>query len=170
MPEPNLMARVEAILFVATEPLTTARLEEAAGAGPADIEAALGELRQALDNTGLRLSELDGRYRLVTAPDTAAAVRRFLQEEGKSDLTRPALETLAIIAYRGPVTKGRIEQIRGVASETMLRNLLARGLINEAGKSSEPGRPVLYAISHVFLEHFGLTSAHDLPPVPEPET
>jgi segregation and condensation protein B len=93
-------------------------------------------------------------------------VRRFLQEETNSELSKPALETLAIVAYRGPVTKSQIEAIRGVASETMLRNLLARGLILEAGKSQEPGRPIRYAISHSFLQHFGLTSAAELPPLP----
>ena len=71
------------------------------------------------------------------------------------------------MAYKGPLTKTAIEDIRGVASDTMIRNLLARGLIVEAGRSSEPGRPQLYAVSHTFLQHFGLTSSAELPPLPE---
>jgi segregation and condensation protein B len=154
-------------LFVATESLTLERLAEAADTTPAKAKSALTELRTSLSPAGLTVSELDGKFRLITAPESAGIVRRFLQEEGKNDLTRPALETLAIVAYRGPVTKTQIEQIRGVASETMLRNLLARGLIAEAGKSPEPGRPVRYTISQAFLEHFGLAGPQELPTLPE---
>jgi segregation and condensation protein B len=166
MPKPSLADQLEAVLFVAAEPLPADRLATATGASPAATTQALTELEQRLEG-GIRLSHLHGRYRLVTAPDTAATVRQFLQYEAKTELTRPALETLAIIAYRGPITKAAIEQIRGVASETMLRNLLARGLITEAGKSNEPGRPLLYTVSHGFLQNFGLTGLHDLPPIPD---
>jgi len=165
--ELNLAARLQAVLFVATEPLGAERLSEAAGASPEDTAAALDELETALAGSGLRLSELNGQYRLVTAPEAAGTVRRFLREDANSDLSRPALETLAIVAYRGPLTKSAIEALRGVASDTMLRNLLSRGLITEAGKASEPGHPALYSISQTFLQHFGLTSLHDLPPIPE---
>ena len=167
MPELSLAAKLQAILFVASEPMTVERLAEATETDAPAVSATLDELAQSLAGTGIRLSDLDGAHRLVSAPEAADTVRRFLQDESKSELTRPALETLAIVAYRGPLTKSQIEQIRGVASETMLRNLLTRGLINEAGKSSEPGRPMLYAISHTFLQHFGLTSARDLPPLEE---
>lgn len=167
MPEASLTKDLAALLFVATESLSLERLAEATGATPAQAKSALAELRAALAPSGLTVSELAGKFRLITAPESAGIVRRFLQEEGKNDLTRPALETLAIVAYRGPVTKSQIEQIRGVASETMLRNLIARGLIIEAGKSPEPGRPMRYAISQSFLEHFGLTSTQELPTLPE---
>jgi segregation and condensation protein B len=165
--EPALTQKLGSLLLVATEPLTAARLAEAASANLTEVKTALSSLRDALHPAGLDITELDGKFRLVSSPVSGPIVLKFLQEEGKSDLTRPALETLAIVAYRGPVTKGQIEQIRGVASETMLRNLLARGLITEAGKSSEPGRPMRYAISQSFLEHFGLSSPGDLPSVPE---
>jgi segregation and condensation protein B len=171
MANPALTHQLEALLFVASEPLTTERLAAIVGATPEAATQALKELEQHLQG-GIRLSHIHGRYRLVTAPDAADTVRAFLQDEVKTELTRPALETLAIIAYRGPLTKTAIEQIRGVASDTMLRNLLARGLITEAGKSNEPGRPLRYTVSHTFLQTFGLTSLRDLPPVPEttPET
>jgi segregation and condensation protein B len=165
--EANLAQKVTALLFVATEPLPAARLAEHTGATEAQLQAAVEELRTPLQSAGLTISEFDNKYRLVTSPGTSPTVRRFLQEEAKNDLTRPALETLAIVAYRGPITKTGIEQIRGVASEIMLRNLLARGLIAEAGKSSEPGRPMRYGVSQTFLEHFGLTSPRDLPAIPE---
>jgi len=132
-----------------------------------EVQEALSSLQNSTRKDGICVSVLDGHYRLVSAPEAAATVRRFLQEESSSELSRSALETLAIIAYRGPLTKTRIEAIRGVASDTMLRNLLARGLVVTAGKSTDPGRPDLYAISHGFLQHFGLTSQTELPPVPE---
>ncbi|MDB5178873.1 MAG: scpB [Patescibacteria group bacterium] len=167
MAETPLIHNLEALLFVATEPLSVAQLAGAAGAGPDDTARALADLQKQLSTTGLRLSQLNGTYRLVTAPETAATVRGFLRAESKAELSRAALETLAIVAYRGPLTRSQIETLRGVSSETMLRNLLGRGLIVEAGRSREPGRPLQYAISHSFLQHFGLTSPTDLPPIPE---
>jgi segregation and condensation protein B len=158
--------KIEALLFVASEPLTAGQLADSLSLPPGEVTAATQELGSRLTG-GLRLSHLDGRYRLVTAPELAATVRKFLQDEAKTELSKAALETLAIVAYRGPVAKGAIEQIRGVASETMLRNLIARGLIEEAGRAREPGRPQLYAVSQEFLHQFGLTSTNDLPPIPE---
>lgn len=163
----SLAAQLQAVLFVATEPLSIERLAETADTTTELAKAALEELSLQLELSGLRMSELHGQYRLVTAPDAATIIRRFLLSETNSDLTRPALETLAIVAYRGPITKSGIEAIRGVSSDTMIRNLLSRGLISESGKSDEPGRPPLYTISHTFMQHFGLTSLQDLPPVPE---
>jgi segregation and condensation protein B len=161
----DLPAQLEAILFVATEPLPLARLAATTGTSLAKTQAALAKLATSL-NGGVRLSEIGGQYRLVTAPLAATLVRQFLQDETKTELSRAALETLAIVAYRGPLTKSAIEAVRGVASDAMLRNLVTRGLIREAGRSDEPGRPQLYAVSHTFLQHFGLTSPADLPPLP----
>jgi segregation and condensation protein B len=152
-------------LFVATQPLSAEQLAATTGINPTIIKQALATLENELKTRGIRLSSLNGKYQLVSAPETSSHIRKFLQEEAKTELTRPALETLAIVAYRGPITKTAIEQIRGVASDTMIRNLLSRGLITEAGKSTEPGRPVQYAVSHTFLQHFGLTSPTDLPPI-----
>ena len=91
----------------------------------------------------------------------------MLQEDTNSELTKPALETLAIVAYRGPITKSGIDELRGVASDAMVRNLLARGLIQEAGAADEPGRPQRFTVSHNFMQHFGLLGLEDLPPIPE---
>lgn len=166
MSTPGLDDQLEALLFVAAEPLTAKQLAASLDVPLGDATAALRELGSRLAG-GIRLSELHGRYRLVTAPEVTTVVKKFLQEEAKTELSKAALETLAIVAYRGPVTKGSIERIRGVASETMLRNLLARGLIEEAGRSREPGRAQQYAVSQAFLHQFGLTSTKDLPPMPE---
>jgi segregation and condensation protein B len=165
--EPTLDLTLEAILFTAAEPLTAAQLAAALGGVPVEtVAAALAALSGRLSG-GIRLAEAAGTYRLVSAPEAAGAVRKFLEDTSRQELSRPALETLSIVAYKGPLTKLQVEEIRGVASDTMLRNLLARGLITEAGRSSEPGRPALYAVSHLFLQHFGLTSAGDLPPLPK---
>jgi segregation and condensation protein B len=157
---------IEAILFTASEPLSTAKLGKLTGTTTADVEAALANITGRLSG-GIRLAEAGGTYRLVTAPEAAAAVGQFLEDTSRQDLSRPALETLAIVAYKGPITKSAIESVRGVASEAMIRNLLARGLIVEAGHSTEPGRPLQYAVSHSFLQHFGLTDHTQLPPLPQ---
>lgn len=158
---------LEALLFVATQPLSAEQLAGATDTKPTVIKQALTTLEHDLKARGIRLSSLQGKYQLVSAPEISSHVRKFLQEEAGTELSRPALETLAIVAYRGPVTKSAIEQIRGVASDTMVRNLLSRGLITEAGRSTEPGRPLQYSVSHTFLQHFGLTSPTDLPSIPE---
>jgi len=166
MPNIHLENLIEAVLFAASEPLSAKRLTDIAQQPEEAVLAALDGLAKRLTG-GIRLSHTSGTYRLVTAPDTAGIVQNFIDDTSRQDLTRPALETLAIIAYRGPVTKSQIEQIRGVASEAMIRNLQSRGLIGDAGRSPEPGRPQRYAVSHTFLQHFGLTSTDDLPPLPE---
>ena len=168
MTESSLANQLEAVLFVATEPLSEAQLATACEVEIADAQKALATLATQLASTGLRLSQLRGHYQLVTTPDAAPIVRRYLQQESRNELSRPALETLAIVAYQGPLTKQQIEAVRGVSSETMLRNLASRGLIVEAGRrKTEPGRPIEYAVSHAFLRHFGLTSPADLPPIPQ---
>jgi segregation and condensation protein B len=166
MPELSPEQQIEAILFVATAPLDAKQLAEAIGAGPDIVEAGLSALKTNLKGRGIQLVEHRSKYRLVSTPHAALVVRKFLQEESNSELSKAAVETLAIIAYRGPITKSGIEAVRGVSSETMLRNLHQRGLIMDAGKSSEPGRPQLYAVSMTFLQHFGLASTRDLPPLP----
>jgi segregation and condensation protein B len=157
---------LEAVLFTASEPLTAARLAEATGSSADAVAAALEALRGRLTG-GTRLAAAEGSYRLTTAPAAADTVRQFVEATNRQELSRPALEALAIIAYKGPITKSSLDTVRGVASDAMVRNLLARGLITEAGRSSEPGKPVLYAVSHAFLQHFGLSGTHELPPLPE---
>jgi segregation and condensation protein B len=163
----ELAAIIQALLFAASDPLPLAPLVEASGYPEEDVRAALDELTTAMETTGLRLQHHLDRWQLVTAPTATDAVARLLQAEARSDLSRAALETLAIIAYRGPLTRESLDGIRGVGSETMIRNLLGRGLVIEHDRASEPGRPVRYHVSERFLQHVGLTSLTELPPLDE---
>lgn len=160
-----LDARVEALLFVAEEPPTIAQLARALEVPPEAIEEALNLLQERLRERGLRLQRHRDRVQLVVAPEAAEDVRRFLGLNGGTRLSTAALETLAIIAYRQPITRAEIEAIRGVNCEGVLRTLLARGLIEEVGRAEGPGRPIRYGTTMLFLQHFGLRSLADLPPL-----
>lgn len=162
----DIINRLQALLFITGEPVNAAQLAAALDQPEADIMAGLSALTVALADGPLRLTNHQDHYRLVTAPEYSDDVRRFLVAESKTELSRPAMETLAIIAYQGPVTKVAIDQLRGVASDTMLRNLMQRGLVVEQGTANEPGRPALYAVTHSFLGQVGLTSLSELPPLP----
>ncbi|MBW4061923.1 SMC-Scp complex subunit ScpB [Candidatus Saccharibacteria bacterium] len=161
----ELAASIEAILFVSAEPLGLPSLIAATEAGEEDVLAAVDELGRSLIGTGLLLQSHNQQWQLVTAPVAASAIKRYLSAESRSDLSRAALETLAMIAYRGPITRTQIDELRGVGSDSMLRGLLQRGLITEAGRAHDVGRPMQYAVSHRFLEHVGLASLADLPPL-----
>jgi segregation and condensation protein B len=159
---PNLEAALEALLFVADRPLTTAELAELTEVPAPGVAAALDELRAALAPRGIRLQELDGAWQLTTAPEVADRVRRYAERtEGR--LSPAALEALAVIAYRQPATRGDIERVRGVDSDSVIRSLLHRRLIAEAGRRDTPGRPILYRTTFEFLERFGMESLEELP-------
>lgn len=163
-----LGAALESLLFVADKPVEAAQLARALRIQPEAVEVGLAELAAALvDNQrGLRLLEQAGRYRLVTRPDVAAAVEEFLNLELSTRLSGPALETLAVIAYRQPVTRAQIEAVRGVDCGGVLRTLVQRGLVEEVGRLEGLGRPIVYGITEQFMHHFGLTNLHELPPLP----
>jgi segregation and condensation protein B len=160
-----LAVQLEGLLFVAAEPVTTAHLAEALEVPPARVEAALNELEASLQERGLRLQRHAGRVQLTTSPQLAGVIERFLGLEATTHLGRAALETLAIIAYQQPVTHPQIDAIRGVNSDSMLKGLLSKGLIVETGRGEGPGRPILYSTSPEFLQHFGLNSIKELPPL-----
>jgi segregation and condensation protein B len=159
---------VECLLFVADAPVSVARLAEALEATPGQVEQALGELEAAYAGRGLRLQRAGSRVQLVTAPEAAPAVERFLGLEARTHLSRAALETLSIIAYRQPVSRPEIEAIRGVNSDSALRTLLSVGLIEEVGRAPTVGRPILYGTTFDFLQHFGLRSLEELPTLDQP--
>lgn len=163
----DLTARVEALLFVSPAPTTTAQLALALGVALEDIERALVELAAEGAQRGIRLQEHGGRFQLTTAPEFAAEVQAFLQLEATARLTRAALEVLAIVAYHQPATRPYIDSIRGVNSESALTTLVRYGLIEEAGRTDGPGRPILYSTTPEFLRHFGLEGFHELPPLPQ---
>lgn len=160
-----LSVKLEAMLFVAPEPVTTAQLATALDVAPSVIERGLNELDAALASRGLRLQRNAGRFQLTTAPQLADLIERFLGLEATTHLSRAALETLAIIAYQQPVTRPQIDAIRGVNSDSMMKSLLHKGLILESGRADGPGRPILYSTTPEFLQHFGLNSILEMPPL-----
>jgi segregation and condensation protein B len=167
--EPNrtepLEASLEALLFVAAAPVSLAQLAEALNQKQPEVESALRRLETGYQQgRGLSLQWHAGRVQLTTAPAHAAQVERFLGLEATARLSRAALETLAIIAYRQPVTRPGIDSIRGVNSDGVLKSLLSKGLVQEIGRTEGPGRPILYGTSAEFLQHFGLASLAELPP------
>jgi segregation and condensation protein B len=162
-----LSAVLESLLFVAEGAVEPAQLARACGVALPAVEQGLAELAEHYRTAGrgLRLQERAGRYQLVTAPETGAVVEAFLQVDTTVRLSGPALETLAVIAYRQPVTRAQVEAVRGVDCSGVLRSLMQRGLIEETGRLEAPGRPVLYGITDLFLHHFGLTTLRELPPL-----
>ncbi|HMD82708.1 MAG TPA: SMC-Scp complex subunit ScpB [Anaerolineales bacterium] len=164
-----LSVKLEALLFVAAEPVATAQLAVALDVAPSVIERGLNELDAALSDRGLRLQRHAGRVQLTTAPQLAELIERFLGLEATTHLSRAALETLAIIAYQQPVTRPQIDSIRGVNSDSMMKSLLHKGLILETGRADGPGRPILYSTTPEFLQHFGLSSILEMPPLAKPD-
>lgn len=165
----SLTARVESVLFVAEEPVSAHRLAEALEVTPGQIEQALDALAGNYDGSGLRLQRVNGRVQLTTAPEAAPYVERFLGLEARVYLSQAALEALAIVAYRQPITRPEIEEIRGVGSDSVLRTLLSAGLVDRVGRADGVGRPFLYGTTAEFLQHFGLQSLGELPPLEQLE-
>ena len=162
--ERNASARVEALLFVATGPVTPAQLAESLQVPVKEVEEALEDLRDRYINRGMTLQKYSGKFQLTSAAEFAADIERFLGLEQMSRLSRAAIETMAIIAYRQPITRPAIEAIRGVSSDGVMKSLLSRGLIQEVGRAEGPGRPILFSTTVDFLQHFGLNSLDQLPP------
>ena len=161
----TLSLLLESLLFVAGEPTTTARLASALGVDVDRVSRGLELLEAQLAERGIRVQRLRDAVQLVTAPEATAAIETFLGLDLTTKLSRAAIETLAIIAYRQPVTRPQIEAIRGVNSDGVMRSLLNRGFIEEVGRLEQAGRPILYGTSFAFLQYFGLRSLDDLPPL-----
>lgn len=155
-------AMLEALLFVAERPLGRRELATLTGASVETVDARLGDLEVTLVGRGIRLLVDGNRVALATAPEAGLLIGRYVGRE-PTRLSAATLETLAIVAYRQPVTKAAIERVRGVDAEYALRSLLHRRLVVELGRADAPGRPILYGTSVEFLERFGLLSLDDLP-------
>jgi segregation and condensation protein B len=157
---------LEALLFIAERPLNTGEIAELADVPPIQVEAALGNVAQDLEDgeRGLRLQRNGDAWQLVTAPDVGERLAAYAARE-EARLTPAALEALAVIAYRQPCTRADVERVRGVDSDYVIRSLLHRRVIAEVGRRDTPGRPVLFGTTFTFLERFGLTSLDDLPPL-----
>ncbi|HWH23878.1 MAG TPA: SMC-Scp complex subunit ScpB [Candidatus Limnocylindria bacterium] len=157
-------AELEALLFVAERPLSRREIAALAGVDRERVDELLGDLEVSLRGRGVRLIAADERVELATAPETGGLIGRYVGADG-ARLSPASLETLAIVAYRQPVTRAAVERIRGVDSDYILRSLVHRRLIAEQGRADAPGRPILYGTSFEFMERFGLTSLDELPPL-----
>jgi segregation and condensation protein B len=163
----DLECSIEALLFVADTPLSTDDFCQILGVDTPSIEEALLLLAAALDEHGLRLQRSGNLVQLTTAPKTSKVVEQYLGLDTISKLSPAALETLAIIAYKQPITRAQIESLRGVNCEGSLHSLASRALIAAVGRLEQAGRPVLYATTPEFLQYLGITSLIELPQLPE---
>ena len=158
-----LPVMVESLLFVASEPVPVTQLAEALEVKVAEVEQALAELNAEIVARGVRVQRKGDKVQLTTQPECAPYVEKFLGLDLTTRLSKPALETLAIVAYQQPVTRAQIEHVRGVNCDTVLATLLNRGLIEELGRLETAGRPIQYGTTFAFLQHFGLRGLEDMP-------
>lgn len=158
------LGQLEALLFVAERPLARREIASLAGIEREQVDALLGDLEVALRDRGLRLLSAGEHVQLATSPEAGRLIARYVGVDG-ARLSPASLETLAIVAYRQPVTRAVVERIRGVDSDYVLRSLLHRRLVVELGRADSPGRPFLYGTGFEFMERFGLTSLDELPPL-----
>jgi segregation and condensation protein B len=161
----ELKAGLEAILFVAPVSVNHAQLAAALQVSEAEVEQGLKLLSDEYKTRGLRIQRHAGRIQLTTSPEVGEVVERFLGLEITSHLSQAALEALSIVAYQQPVTRPQVDSIRGVNSDGVMKSLLHKGLIQDVGRAPGPGRPILYASTPEFLQHFGLSSLEELPPL-----
>jgi segregation and condensation protein B len=161
---------LEALLFTSEKPLTVESLKAAMeNTGIAEINALLNELKEEYESQdrGIRIIEVAGGYRMNTAPQFSAYVKKLFKDRRVERLSKPALETLAIIAYKQPLTKHQIQSIRNVNNDAMIHNLLEKNFIRITGRKKAPGRPFVYGTTREFLEYFGLKSLDELPKITE---
>jgi segregation and condensation protein B len=163
----EIRSALEAILFVAETPITSQELAEVVEAPVAEVESTLESIERELTDRegGFILRQIAGGWRLYTAPDMLPYVERFAASERATRLSNAALETLAVVAYKQPVSRGQIAEVRGVDSERALHTLERRGLVREIGTAPGPGQAILYGTTELFLEKLGVNSPHDLPPL-----
>ncbi|HIS39629.1 MAG TPA: SMC-Scp complex subunit ScpB [Candidatus Aphodovivens avistercoris] len=163
--ESQLPGAVEALLFVTDEPVGVIALADMLEVDPAQVEAALEELRERFsrEERGIQLREVAGGWRLFTHPAYHELIEKYVVSWDTRKLSQAALETLAVVAYSQPVTRGQVAAVRGVNSDSSINSLVEKGLLREAGTADAPGNPVLYATTRAFLEKFGLRSTADLP-------
>jgi len=167
----DLIARIEALLFIAPGSVTPMQLAAALDIPTVEVEKGLDDLSleylEHRQSRGLRLQRHRGRVQLTSVPEASYWIERFLGLDASTRLSRAALETLAIVAYQQPVTRPQIDAIRGVSSDGVLKSLLSKGLLSETGRADAVGRPILYITTPEFLQYFGLNSLEELPSLEE---
>lgn len=161
----DISAKIEGLLFVSSGLVSVYQLAKTLDLTEGDVEAGLSALEVHYKDGfhGLRLMRVKSRVQLTTTPEISKTIENFLDLEATSTLSQAALETLAIIAYKQPVTRPEVDVIRGVNSDGVMRTLLSKGLIEELGRADTPGRPIYYGTSPEFLQYFGLDSLESLP-------
>ena len=165
LPNNHNEALVEALLFVADRPVRVEDIATVLAVEFETVQSTLERLAASLEARALRLQRVDGHVQLVTAPEIAPYVERFLGLDTSLRLSPAALETLAVTAYRQPVTRAQVEAIRGVSCGHVLRGLIAKGLLEPVGRLDKVGRPIIYATTPEFLQYFGLPGLAHLPPI-----
>lgn len=160
---------IEALLFVAGEPVSSSSISKVTDIQESEIKKIIAELITDYKerSSGMQIVEIADGYQIVTNPDYAIWIKRFKNINQSNKLSQPALETLAIVAYKQPITKLEIDQLRSVNSEGAIKSLLDKRLIKIVGKKEAPGRPFLYGTTKEFLQYFGLKNLSDLPPINE---
>lgn len=165
----NLEKIIEGLLFVASEPVSVNQLASAIDCTPGQVEAALQSWQENSASRGMQLQRYGNKVQLVSDPELTEIIERFLGLTATAKLSTPALETLAIVAYRQPITRPQIEAIRGVNSDGVLRTLVSKGLVEEVGRLDSVGQPVLFGTTFEFLRYFGIASMDDLPELDLPQ-
>lgn len=167
----TLSGRIEAILFVAGEPVRVDEMAKALNVTVRQVENEITKLRDEYDfhQRGFTIKRFGHQVQLATRALYAEDVVHLLQPVQKQSLSQAAMETLAVVAYKQPVTRAEVEQVRGVKCDYSVQSLLQKGLIKEVGRKEALGRPILYATTDKFLEHFGISDIRELPPLPDPQ-
>ncbi len=162
------LGAIEAILFASGEPIEMYRLSEASGVDAGTLPSMIRLLNERYEDcgSGICIKKLDSSYQMCTREEYAEQIRAALETKRAAPLSNAAMEALTIIAYNQPVSKGFVENVRGIDSSSVINNLVEKGLVEEAGRLDVPGKPIVYRTTSVFLRSFGLSSTADLPPLP----
>lgn len=162
------LGAIEAILFASGEPIEIYRLSEASGVDAGTLPSMIRLLNERYEDygSGIIIKKLDSSYQMCTREEYAEQIRAALETKRAAPLSNAAMEALTIIAYNQPVSKGFVENVRGIDSSSVINNLVEKGLVEEAGRLDVPGKPIVYRTTSVFLRSFGLSSTADLPPLP----
>lgn len=161
----RLKGIIEAVLFAMGDPLSVKELAQIADVDEKSLKELIGELKEEYkkDSRGLYIVEFNNKVQLCTKPEYGDYIKKLIKPEGRQNLSQAALETLAIVAYKQPITRTEIDDIRGVRSDRAVYTLLERGLIKEQGRKDAPGRPIIYVTTEDFLKYFGFKSIKELP-------
>ncbi len=165
------IAAIEAVMFAYGDPITIEKLSEASGVDAETCVKLVDRLEQQYNvrESGLRILRINNGFQIAARTEYADNIKKALETKKQQPLTQAAMETLAIVAYNQPVTNAFVEQVRGIDSSSVMRNLVERGLLEEAGRLDLPGRPISYRTTDTFLRCFGLSRIEELPPLPDQE-